>query len=398
VRQRDVRRLLLSVRAEDEAEARRRSWAVVKAAYEEREPLPRSRRRWPALAATAAAGFALAAVVTAPGRALVNSIRDAIGREHVRGVRPAAPALFRLPAGGRLLVESPRGAWIVYADGSKRLLGRYRDATWSPHGRFVAAVRGHELVALDPRGGIRWTVDRAAAPRLPSWSPAGRVANDTRVAYISGHELRVVGGDGRGDRVLDRTLAVDAAPLQPAWRPGARHVVAYATRAGAVAVSDVDAIDAPTLRHRITGTPVDLAWSDDGSRLAVASKTGILVLDPRARLVSRRRTPSGARITAIAFVPGTHVLTEVLRQRVRSTLSAVGGASLFAGPGRFTAVAWSPDARWVLVAWPSAEQWLFIPRAGRRVRSVANIPLQFHSPVNGPFPAVAARGWCCSGG
>src|ERR671934_220788 len=50
------------------------------------------------------------------------------------GVKHAAPTLFRLPAPGRLLVESSEGPWVVQPDGSKRLLGRFLDASWSPHG------------------------------------------------------------------------------------------------------------------------------------------------------------------------------------------------------------------------------------------------------------------------
>jgi hypothetical protein len=67
---------------------------------------------------------------------------------------------------------------------------------------------------------------------------------------------------------------------------------------------------------------------------------------------------------------------------------------LFAGPGDFGDVAWSPDAKWLLVTWPSANQWVFLH--GARVRAVANIEEQFpRADRLGPMLELAGR-WCCS--
>src|SRR5205814_5470534 len=120
--------------------------------------------------------------------ALVRSVRSAVGIEH------AEPALVALPSAGRLLVDSTAGPWIVGADGSKRLLGRYTAASWSPHGLFEVAVRGHELAALDPKGTVRWSLERAGLVHDARWSPDGY-----RIAYLAGSTLRVVAGDGSGD-------------------------------------------------------------------------------------------------------------------------------------------------------------------------------------------------------
>src|SRR5206468_5219309 len=123
-----------------------------------------------ARALAAAAGAIVAAAITSPGHSVVNSIRDAVGREKVVGVRNAQRDLVRLPAPGRLLVQTPRGAWVVQRDGSRRLLGRYRDASWSPHGKFVAGVLpSRTLVALEPNGTVRR--EKAQQQRLapPGW-------------------------------------------------------------------------------------------------------------------------------------------------------------------------------------------------------------------------------------
>src|SRR5437773_1348607 len=76
----------------------------------------------------------LAVAVTPPGKAVWGSIRDAVGRED---------HLLSLPAEGRVLVNSPAGAWVVRRNGSKRLLSGYLDAAWSPHGLYIAAASGN---------------------------------------------------------------------------------------------------------------------------------------------------------------------------------------------------------------------------------------------------------------
>ena len=208
-----------------EHEARERSLAVVRAAFAEREPQP-PRRSWKPLAAVAIALVAVAGLLSPPGRAVLNDIREVVG------VEKAQPALFSLPAPGRLLVTADSGAWVVEEDGSKRLLGSYREASWSPFGRFVVVSRQNELAALTPEGDMRWSLARPNV-RFPRW---GGTRTDTRIAYLSGGALRVVGGEGEGDRVLDARAAASA----PSWRPGSRHVLVYTRRDGTVRVVDTD--------------------------------------------------------------------------------------------------------------------------------------------------------------
>ena len=223
-----MRRELEQIAIPGEHDARERSWAVVQAAFAAREPQPR-RPSWKPVAAVAIAVVASAGLLSPQGRAVLDEIRGVVG------VEESAPALFSLPAPGRLLVTADSGAWVVEQDGSKRLLGRYRQASWSPFGRFVVAARANELVALTPNGTVRWSLARPDV-RLPRW---GGTRTDTRIAYFSGGELRVVGGDGEGDRLLDAEAAVRA----PVWQPGAGHRLAYAARDGSVRVVDADTGD-----------------------------------------------------------------------------------------------------------------------------------------------------------
>jgi hypothetical protein len=208
-----------------EHEARERTWAVVAAAFAERQPQPR-RRSWKPSVAVAVALVVVAGLLSPPGRAVLDELREVVG------VEESAPALFSLPAPGRLLVTADSGAWVVDDDGSKRLLGPYREASWSPFGRFVVASRPNELAALTPAGEVRWTLARPDV-RLPRW---GGTKTDTRIAYLASDGLRVVGGDGEGDRLLDG-LAADRAPV---WQPAGGHRIAYARRDGSVRIVDVD--------------------------------------------------------------------------------------------------------------------------------------------------------------
>lgn len=395
--ERDVRRAVLSQSAPGESDAARRAWKVLKAAYEEREPIEEPDRSWRPLVAVGVAIALLAAVASPPGRALVGSVRDAIGREKVVGVPRARPALFSLPADGRLLVVSERGPWVVGRDGSKRLLGDYTEASWSPHGLHVVAARRNELVAMRPDGTVRWTLSRPQV-REPRW---GGKRDDTRIAYLSGSTLRVVAGDNTDDRGIGP--AEDAAP---AWRPvGETHTLTYADEDGNVRTVDVDSGDVLWTGGDGAGTPSILRWSTDGERLVAIAELGdrfsVAVFDGEGTRLGYREL--GGTPVSAAFAPDSH------RVALVRTIGARGEALLldaddvkgrleqiFAGAGELGEAAWSPDAEWLLLAWPSADQLLFVRTADvEEVKAVSNVSRQFAPGGTGlaEFPVIA--GWCC---
>ncbi len=176
-----MRRELERIEIPEEHEARVRSWELVRAAFEEQEPA-RQTRSWRPLVALVAGIAIVAAVVSTPGRSVVDSLREAIG------VESAQPALFSLPAAGRLLVTGESGTWVVQPDGSRRLLGGYAEGSWSPFGNFVVAANRNEIAALEPDGDVRWKLARPDVS-LVRW---GGTPTDTRIAYLSGATLRVV--------------------------------------------------------------------------------------------------------------------------------------------------------------------------------------------------------------
>jgi hypothetical protein len=364
--------------APGEREAADRGWEVVRRAYDERLPAPRT-RDWRIVVAVAVGVVVLAAAFTPPGLAVLGSIRDA-----VRGVENAKPALFSLPvAHSRLLVNTAEGVWVVQSDGTKRFLSGYREASWSPHGLYLAALHGQELRAIEPDGDIRWSIGRRDVGS-PRWSRFGH--QDERIAYFAGRSLRVIGGNGKRDRLLAPRVSL----IAPAWKPGT-HAVTFFDAAGELRTVDVDSGRTLWRTSLFAARPAVLAWSDDGRRLLAATVSELAVLDGNGRTVSF--TATGGRPAAAAFAPGSHryALLRWLNLQRRYGVELVDGGrrtQMFAGAGRFGGLSWSPDGRWLLLDWTSADQWLFVRWPVRKLRAVSNIRANF-----GEEPSLA--GWCC---
>ena len=375
-----MKRELERIEIPGEHDARLRTWDVIHTAYAEREPLERPRPLVRPLLVAAAVAAVFAAGLTPPGRAVIDSVGETLG------VKSAERTLFAVPGGGRLLVVSDDGAWTVAADGAKRRLGDYDDASWSPFGRFVVATRDDELVALEPDGDVRWKLSRRDV-RLARW---GGDRRDTRIGYLSGRELRVVAGDGRGDHTLARSVA----PIAPAWRPATFHFLAY-SRGFRVAVRDAEG--GRDFWSRRVGRIDELDWSRDGELLLVRAGRVLRVYDQGGTLRHELGGSGAAPMTAAAFGPNSRSVAFIQQAAGRSHVwlvdrlrpDASRAREVFAAPGALTDLAWSPDGRWLLVAWREADQWLFIPTTGRRrVRAVANVREQFDSRR---FPAL--KGW-----
>jgi len=367
-----------------EHEARERAWTVVSAAFAEREPTT-PKRSWKPFAALAAALAVVAGLASPPGNAVFDDIREAVG------VEKAQPALFSLPAPGRLLVTSAAGPWVVQRDGSRRLLGSYAGATWSPYGRFVLASRRNELVAMEPAGRTRWSLARA---RLGATDWGGTPV-DTRIAYAHGDRINVIGGDGRGDRFLLSAPDVPKAPI--AWAPRSVRLLAHSNQ-GILRLLDVAAGGDEIWSVRVA-QPFALFWTSDGERLVAVSRNTLTVLDARGQLIFRHEL--AGRAASAAVNPRTHTIAVGLRVRGtdRSEVftfsldrKSAAQQRLFGGVGTFGDLAWSPNGRWLLVAWKDADQWVFV-RSHRtpRIDAVANVSDQF----GGTFPRI--EGWCCAG-
>ena len=357
------------------------------------------------LGALAAAGAALlAALVLSPAGA---AMRDWIGNA-VGGSPPPATrtTIGRLPSGGSLLVQSAAGPWVVGEDGSRRLLGDYDSASWSPRGLFVAVSRGRTLSAVEPNGSPRWSIDAPAPVRDARWSTGGE-----RIAYRSGASLRVVIGTG----VDDRQLAPHVTPVAPSWMPVlegplSTNVLAYVDASGRVVTVDVDS-GRQLLSVKPATAPIAIEWYKR-DRILIVEREGLEIVRVDSGVTDWLPLPGRGRIEAATAADGSEFA--VLRESSagesppRSTVSIVhspdGGRgpirsrTILSGPGRFGAPFFSPDDSRLLVSWRDADQWLFVAGGKRdpKTRAIGGISRTFEpgaDPGAASFPRL--EGWCC---
>jgi dipeptidyl aminopeptidase/acylaminoacyl peptidase len=383
---RDVRDVLLGVPVPDELEAQRRGWTVVREAYATRDPVPRGGRRLRLVVAVAVLAALVAAALSPPGRSVGGWIRD-----RVAGEEATEPALVRLPSGGLLLVVSEQGPWIVRHDGSKRLLGNYEDASFSPNALYVVATQGRRVVAVAPDGDVRWTVTRPTPVSDARWAPSPGY----RVAYREGGTLRVVVGDGTGDRQLARRVAA----IPPAWLPAeGRTVLAYADTSGRIRVVEADS--GRQLWSADPGAaPEQLIWSDDARLLLVVTggrRHPLYRADgrPAGRALE---TPPGRDVLDAAFAPGSRAIAYSAYDAGSGRSSIVlGGEQIQQGEGRLEDVVFSPNGRWLLTGWPEADQLLFMRLPGvSGYVVVPDVRREFDPGGVGAIEFPRIVGWCC---
>lgn len=369
-----------------------RAWHVVRSAY---QPRPAWRTRWTARRpVVAVATIALVAIlalgmVSAPRQAVARWLRDAFG---LTASPHTTRGLGGLPGGGRLLVETTNGSWLVTADGSRHDLGAYTGAAWSPHSLYVVAWRGAELATLNLTGAHQWELTAPGVISAARWSPDGY-----RIAFLADGGLDVVAGDGSGQH----TLSNAAAPVPPAWQPrtGSVHRLTFVTSAGAI-----DQIDTDTGASLWTAHPPEparqLVWSPGGDLLLVLGAHELSEYTSAGRLVSRVR-PAGATIESAAFPSPREFALVIHRTAGRpdsiellSTGSNPAPKILYTGLERLADLDASPNHQWLIAASPSADQWIFIRiRSPARLLASTNITDAFPRPTGSvaTFPKLA--GW-----
>ncbi|HEV2814732.1 MAG TPA: hypothetical protein VGW10_15865, partial [Solirubrobacteraceae bacterium] len=330
-----------------------------------------------------------------PGSAVAGWLGDAV-KSVVDDETPArASGLEELPGGGRILALAtpdeggPLAPWIAGEGGHHRLVGHVDRATWSPHGRFVAASRDSELFALDLQGARRWSIAAPGRVHDVRWSPDG-----FRVAYTAGSELRLVAGDGTGDRQVATMLPGEPPDFGAfAWRPGRGHVLAFVKRRS-LFLADLDqrrVLWRVTVRDRPT-----LDFAPRGGRLLLSGRDGIRVLRARdGRTLQRVPQAAGTNLVDAVWDRTGRRFAAVRKDATRAEV-LVGrpdGRTIrlrrrFAA-GELNLVGFSPDNRWLLVDWTESGAWLFLPTDGGRPRQLTGVARRFGA------LDVQPQAWCC---
>ena len=371
-----LKELLERVGVPEAEAAGERAREVVLAAFTQREPAPEVRpsASFVLVLAPRCRGGARRGQPAREGR---DRPRSRGGRRGARADRPLLTARSREAArrlGWRAVGRA--AGWLAAP------VGRLPRASWSPFGRFVVATRANELAALEPDGDVRWTLARPAATD-PAWAGT---RSDTRIAYADRSGIRLVAGDGTGDRLLIR-------PAQARSRggPAARASSRSCRPAGCVSSTSTPAVSSGG-RGPACGSRARARVVERRKAVARAPPTSLRVYDDRGRVTARDDPSDSTQDADAAFRPGTHEVAVIRLHGAQSTVFRLAtGDPLFNGTGTFDQVTWSPDGRRLLVTWPTADQWVFVPARGpRRVEAVANVSAQFRSPA---FPRV--EGWCC---
>jgi Tol biopolymer transport system component len=236
---------------------------------------------------------------------------------------------------------SPDGAWVAYVDsmgdllaapsagdGPQRLISHgATQPAWSPDGRHIAYVGLEGITVADAEGG---NPRRIALGAFPVWSH-----NSRRIAYmsVSGVGVHVIGVDGSGDRVVDRSGSF------PQWTPDGRALVDVTPSGrshGAVRVVGVSSRRVRTVSHdaarRLGSDNFAAVLAPNGKTIAFSSTPGVggseirlVRSDGRAE---RRLTYHCALVDegAGGRVYGTWLPDIVLvRNKLRDTITCGGG-------------------------------------------------------------------------
>jgi len=257
-------RLRRALRAlpEGSEQARRRAEEAALAA------LPQARRRRSRWVLATCGAFVAVAIA---GAALA-----ATDRLEVRIGAPAGdrPAVATAPPAGRVVLPAGAAGLGVVADGRLWLrtssgLGvqglAVTTAELSPQARYAAVGIGRSLVAMAPDGRRAWSHATAGPVAAAAWAP-----NPIAIAYVvrnaGRHELRVIEGDGDGDRLVDG----DVAPVRPSWRADTL-ALAYVGSDGAAHVAAYPSLGVERRVAPPRGRVTQVAYAPSGDRLALAT-------------------------------------------------------------------------------------------------------------------------------
>ena len=263
------------------------AWSATPTGCESRVPRRRSHRR---LAARAGDRDRARRGDVVAGR----RNRGAAGSATRSGFRTPRRRCSRCPPREACSCPGAGGTWTVAADGSSRRLGPWRQASWSPHGLFVAVTRERRA----RRGGPARHASLGARPTGCAATRAGMSRRAIGSRTCRPHTLRVVAGDGTGDHAARHRRRVDRAGVAAGQQlpAGLRH------RDGTLVVRDADS-KRMIWTAPLSGPARELSWSSDGRELLVVTATRASLYDAGGHTVATIPARRARRSATASLAP-----------------------------------------------------------------------------------------------
>jgi hypothetical protein len=164
---------------------------------------------------------------------------------------------------------------------------------------------------------------------------------------------------------------------------------------------------------RPTGSAIKLEWSASGSRLLVLTRRDAQMLSASGQTRTTIKLGGANRLVTGSMSPNGTTLALVGQQGVQiSHLTPSSGArgaavaSVLPGTGIHDAT-WSPNSRWLLISWPTADEWVFVATGKKpHLKATSRIAQRFgqsgtsrrFTQRSGKTVLPALDGWCCVAG
>jgi len=145
----------------------------------------------------------------------------------------------------------------------------------------------------------------------------------------------------------------------------------------------------PTYRYGTAGKAVRAAAPTEGANITTQGDAAVNVTDSGFS-DARLSIPAGSSITWAFNGSVLHNVTLASGPEGFSSDRLASGRTFFNGSGVLSQLVSSPDGRWLLLAWPTANQWVFVRLQPRKIVGVSRVTQQFGR-------SATIQGWCCAG-